>query len=82
MPLDWWSSTGAELAPTMALVALLVALAAAAGPVTGYMRAASAQVFEPQGYVDSVLGPIEKPKDEAKPDADAPAADAPKDEDH
>ncbi|MGP6089201.1 monovalent cation/H+ antiporter subunit D [Antarctobacter jejuensis] len=70
---------GTELAPVMALIALLALLAALAGPATGYMRAAAEQLYQPQGYIDSVLAPVEKPepKDpqkadshDAKPDAD------------
>ncbi|SMX32115.1 monovalent cation/H+ antiporter subunit D [Maliponia aquimaris] len=78
------NATGSEIAPSLVLVALLVALAAAAGPVTGYMRDASAQLFEPQQYIDTVLAPVEKPKDEPEADAhaDPHAADAAKDKDH
>lgn len=57
---------GTELAPVMVLIGLLAALAALAGPATGYMRATAAQLYEPQAYIDTVLAPVEKaekPKD-------------------
>ncbi|MBV7395392.1 monovalent cation/H+ antiporter subunit D [Mameliella sediminis] len=64
-----------EVAPTMVLLGLLVALAAFAGPTTTYMREAAKQLFEPQGYIETVLAPVEKPEDKAKAEA-APHADA------
>jgi multicomponent K+:H+ antiporter subunit D len=45
-----------EIAPTMALVALLAALAVFAGPVANYMEATSAQLFDRAGYIAAVLG--------------------------
>jgi multicomponent K+:H+ antiporter subunit D len=45
-----------EIAPTMALVALLAALAVFAGPVANYMDATSAQLFDRAGYIAAVLG--------------------------
>jgi len=38
------------------LVACLVLLSAAAGPVTGYLEAASLQLFDPDQYIRAVLG--------------------------
>lgn len=48
-------ATALEIAPTMAAVALLIALAALAGPVTNYLEATSAQLHDSTGYVTSVL---------------------------
>jgi multicomponent K+:H+ antiporter subunit D len=45
-----------ELAPAMALVALLAALAAFAGPAAAYMEATAAQLFDRAGYIAAVLG--------------------------
>lgn len=56
-------ATTAEVAPTVALLALLAALAVLAGPATNYMRAAGNQLFEPEGYIDAVLAPVEKPEE-------------------
>ncbi|SIO45150.1 multisubunit potassium/proton antiporter, PhaD subunit [Rhodovulum sp. ES.010] len=44
------------VAPTMAALAALVALAVFAGPVTDYLERSSAQLFDPAGYVEAVLG--------------------------
>ena len=48
-------AVGFDVAPAMLAVALLVALAATAGPVTSYLEATSAQIYESSGYVDAVL---------------------------
>ncbi|WP_101068668.1 monovalent cation/H+ antiporter subunit D [Roseovarius salinarum] len=45
-----------EVAPTMAAVAALAGLSAFAGPVTGYMEAAAAQLYDSTGYIEAVLG--------------------------
>ena len=45
-----------EAVPAIFLLVLLAALTAAAGPVTAYMQATSAQVLDAQGYIASVLG--------------------------
>jgi multicomponent K+:H+ antiporter subunit D len=45
-----------EIAPAMALVALLAALAVFAGPAAAYMEATSAQLFDRAGYIAAVLG--------------------------
>jgi multicomponent K+:H+ antiporter subunit D len=46
-----------EALPALFLLTLLVALTVGAGPATGYMEATGAQVFEPGGYIEAVLGP-------------------------
>ncbi|MFN3990702.1 MAG: monovalent cation/H+ antiporter subunit D [Erythrobacter sp.] len=46
----------AEAAPVAALIALLVVLAAAAGPITAYTHSTAAQLFAPHGYITAVLG--------------------------
>jgi multicomponent K+:H+ antiporter subunit D len=48
-------AVGFDVVPAMLAVALLVALAATAAPVTSYLVAASAQIYESSGYVDAVL---------------------------
>lgn len=48
-----------EALPATFLLALLVVLTVGAGPATAYMEAASAQIFDTEGYVRSVLGPDE-----------------------
>ncbi len=45
-----------EVAPTLAALAMLVVLAAAAGPVTDYLEAAAGQLYDRSGYVEAVLG--------------------------
>ena len=45
-----------QVAPTVLALAILAVLAAGAGPVTGYLEAASGQLFDPTGYVAAVLG--------------------------
>ena len=72
---------GTEVAPVMMLLALLVGLAVLAGPATGYMRAAANQLFEPSGYIDSVLAPVEKPE-KAEVDPPLDAADPHAEEEH
>ncbi|MGI1662642.1 monovalent cation/H+ antiporter subunit D [Palleronia sp. KMU-117] len=47
----------AEIAPAMATLALLAALAAFAGPVAAFLEATSAQLFDRTGYVAAVLAP-------------------------
>jgi len=51
-PLSWriWASP-------LALLACLILLSVAAGPVTAFLDAASAQLFEPEQYRRGVLGP-------------------------
>jgi len=46
----------AEVAPTFAAIGLLAALSIFAGPLTTYLDEASAQLFDREGYVSSVLG--------------------------
>jgi multicomponent K+:H+ antiporter subunit D len=55
-------ATALEVAPTMAAVGLLIALAAMAGPVTVYLEATSDQLFQSSGYVDAVLNGHESPE--------------------
>jgi len=45
-----------QIAPVMASVVLLGALAVMAGPVAGYLDAASEQLFDRAGYISAVLG--------------------------
>lgn len=47
--------TGGVLAAT-GLLATLVILTVMAGPVTAYTEATAAQLFEPQSYIEAVLG--------------------------
>ena len=47
----------------------------------GYMRAAANQLFEPSGYIDSVLAPVEKPE-KAEVDPPLDAADPHAEEEH
>ncbi|SDN46484.1 multicomponent K+:H+ antiporter subunit D [Lutimaribacter pacificus] len=49
-----------EVAPTAAALALLAGLAVFAGPVSGYLGAASWQLFDSSGYVAAVLGQDEE----------------------
>ncbi|MBK1636364.1 monovalent cation/H+ antiporter subunit D [Rhodovulum adriaticum] len=44
-----------EIAPAMAAVGLMALLAAFAGPVTGFLDATSAQLFDREGYIAAVL---------------------------
>jgi multicomponent K+:H+ antiporter subunit D len=44
---------------TLVTLVLLGALALLAGPVAGYMEAATAQLYDPTGYIDAVLAPVE-----------------------
>jgi multicomponent K+:H+ antiporter subunit D len=44
-----------EIAPTMAAIALLAALAVFAGPVAAYLEATSAQLFDRAGYIAAVM---------------------------
>ncbi len=46
----------AALAPVAGLLALLVGLTVAAGPVSDYAAATAAQIAAPQTYIDAVLG--------------------------
>ena len=41
---------------TAILLAAMVLLAVFAGPVTGYLEATAAQLYDPSGYIDAVLG--------------------------
>jgi multicomponent K+:H+ antiporter subunit D len=56
IPADRPAPARIEAAPVAAMIALLVVLAAAAGPITAYTHAAAAQLFAPQAYVAAVLG--------------------------
>jgi multicomponent Na+:H+ antiporter subunit D len=44
------------LVPTMALIAVGVALTVAAGPIFGYSDRAAEEVLDPTHYVSAVLG--------------------------
>ena len=46
-----------EVAPTLAIVGVLIALAVFAGPVAAYLEGTSAQLFDRSGYVSAVLDP-------------------------
>lgn len=46
-----------EVAPTMAIIAVLVGLAVFAGPVTAYLEGTSDQLFDKSGYISAVLEP-------------------------
>ncbi len=48
--------TNAALAPVVALLALIVGLVVAAGPLSAHAAAIAAQITAPQGYIDAVLG--------------------------
>ncbi len=48
--------SNAALAPTLALLALVVGLVVAAGPLSGHAAAIAAQLKAPQHYMDAVLG--------------------------
>jgi len=48
-------ATPLEVAPTMAAVALLALLSAAAGPITDFLKGASAQLYDRDGYISAVL---------------------------
>lgn len=50
----------AELAPIMAILALLGALALFAGPAMSFAEAATAQLFDRDGYIDAVIGTQEE----------------------
>jgi multicomponent K+:H+ antiporter subunit D len=50
-------ASAAELAPSMAALALLAGLAIFAGPVAGYLEQTSNQLFDRAGYVAAVLSP-------------------------
>lgn len=49
-------ATALEVAPSMATLAVLGALALFAGPVSGYLQDTSAQLFDRAGYIGAVLG--------------------------
>ena len=49
-------ATPLEVAPAMATLAVLGALAIFAGPVSGYLQETSAQLFDRAGYIGAVLG--------------------------
>jgi multicomponent Na+:H+ antiporter subunit D len=51
-----WASPAVARVPIVVLVALIVALGLAAGPVFDLARQAGAQLYEPARYVDTVLG--------------------------
>jgi len=48
---------GLPIAAAGAMVAGMMALAVFAGPVTGYLEATSASLYDPSAYIDVVLGP-------------------------
>ncbi|PTX04229.1 monovalent cation/H+ antiporter subunit D [Pararhodobacter aggregans] len=52
--------SGWGMAALGGLLALIVALTVAAGPVTGYTNATAAQLYAPQGYIYAVLGTPEE----------------------
>ncbi|CUH40218.1 Multiple resistance and pH homeostasis protein D [Jannaschia seosinensis] len=54
------SVTPAEVAPSIAALATLAALSIFAGPVSAYLDATSAQLFNRTGYVSAVLNPVEE----------------------
>ena len=49
-------ATALQVAPTMAVLAVLGALALFAGPVSAYLQDTSTQLFDRAGYVSAVLG--------------------------
>ncbi|NNU80152.1 monovalent cation/H+ antiporter subunit D [Halovulum dunhuangense] len=51
-----------ELAPGIAALAMLALLAAAAHPVSGYLEATAAQLFDHDGYARAVLGTLYAPE--------------------
>lgn len=53
-------ATVAQVAPTMAALAVLASLAVFAGPVSAYLEDTSAQLFDRAGYVAAVLDPGEE----------------------
>ncbi|MGF1593017.1 MAG: monovalent cation/H+ antiporter subunit D [Kiloniellaceae bacterium] len=48
---------GLPVAAAGAMLAAMVALAVFAGPVTGYLEATAAGLYDPSGYIRAVLGP-------------------------
>jgi multicomponent K+:H+ antiporter subunit D len=50
-----------EVAPAMAAIAILAALAVFAGPVAGYLEGTSAQLFDRAGYIAAVMPDGEGP---------------------
>jgi multicomponent K+:H+ antiporter subunit D len=50
-----------EVAPAMATIAILAALAVFAGPVAGYLEGTSAQLFDRAGYIAAVMPDGEGP---------------------
>jgi multicomponent K+:H+ antiporter subunit D len=53
-------ATVAQVAPTMAAIAVLAGLAAFAGPVSAYLEQTSTQLFDRAGYIAAVLNPGEE----------------------
>ncbi|MBY5933522.1 monovalent cation/H+ antiporter subunit D [Tateyamaria omphalii] len=53
-------ATTAQVAPVVLTLAALAVLAIFAGPVSAYLDNASAQLFDREGYVEAVLGPVEE----------------------
>ena len=51
------ASSGVPLAAAGAMLAGMVALSAFAGPVTGYLEVAAADLYDPTPYIRAVLGP-------------------------
>ncbi len=56
MPQD--TATALPMVAIGAMLAMLVLLTGFAGPITVYLDSVAAQLFEPQGYIDAVLGPL------------------------
>ena len=52
--------TVAELAPTMAILAILGGMSIFAGPVMSFAEDATAQIYDRDGYIAAVLGPQEE----------------------
>ncbi len=53
-------ATAAQVAPTMAVIAVLAGLSVFAGPVSAYLGDTAAQLFDREGYVAAVLGTSEE----------------------
>jgi multicomponent K+:H+ antiporter subunit D len=50
----------AEIAPAMMALTVLAALAVFAGPVSAYLDATAAQLYDREGYIAAVLSPLEE----------------------
>ena len=51
------AGSAVPIAAAGALLAGMVALSAFAGPVTGYLEVAAAELYNPAAYITAVLGP-------------------------